>query len=320
MATIDKTDTSLALLLDWTRMRLLIEIDRRGSVSAAAQQVGIGQPTASTHLRTLEAAAGQRLIERSGRGSKLTQAGRILATHAAQALLTLEAGEEELRALSGLQGGTIHLGASSTPGIYLLPDTLGCFRDDYPNVAVEVEIASTGEILERLLTGSVQLAIVGQKSTNERIHTEPFLDDEVIGIAAPGTLTIENGTIEPGQIAEHTQLVRERTSSTRHIADAALARAEVVPDRVWELDSSEAIKRAARAGLGISFLSHHAVVEEVERGDLESFRLAGVPHMTRSLYTARLAQRPLTPGEKGFLETLTRCCSKNAQYAQACVA
>lgn len=320
IATIDQNDTSLALLLDWTRMRLLVEIDRRGSVSAAAQQVGIGQPTASTHLRTLEAAAGQRLVERDGRGSKLTEAGHILANHAARALMTLEAGEEELRALSGLEGGTIHLGASSTPGIYLLPDTLGCFRDDHPNVTVEVEISSTGQMLERLLTGGVQLALVGQASTDERIELEPFLDDEIVGVAAPGALATEDGEIPPEMIAGHTLLVREPTSSTRRIAEETLTTASVSPARVWELDSSEAIKRAARAGLGLSFLSRYAVIEEVERGDLESFRLRGRPRMSRSLYTARLARRPLTPSEKGFLDTLTRCCTKTEQYATACLA
>ena len=109
-------------------MRLLVEIERKGSVSAAAAAIGIGQPSASQHLRLLEAAAGQRLVERNGRGSRLTEAGRVLAARAAQALSTLGAAEEELGALAGLQTGTIHLGASTAPGVYLLPDTLGCFR------------------------------------------------------------------------------------------------------------------------------------------------------------------------------------------------
>src|ERR671936_1179135 len=145
--------TLLSELWDTTRMRLLVEIDRRGSLSAAAQAVGIGQPSASQHLRTLEAAAGQRLVERDGRGSRLTEAGRVLAARAAQALATLSAAEEELDELAGLRKGTIHLGASTAPGVYLLPDTLGCFRREFPAVTIEVEIASSEEILRRLLAG-----------------------------------------------------------------------------------------------------------------------------------------------------------------------
>src|SRR5437879_5113834 len=122
--------TLLSEVWDTTRMRLLVEVDRQGSLSAAAQAVGIGQPSASQHLRTLETAAGQRLVERNGRGSRLTEGGRVLAAHAAQALAALAAGEQELGALAGLQTGTIRLGASTAPGSYLLPDTLGCFRRD----------------------------------------------------------------------------------------------------------------------------------------------------------------------------------------------
>src|SRR5436305_5365314 len=113
--------TLLSELWDTNRMRLLVEIDRRGSLSGAAEAIGIGQPSASQHLRLLEAAAGQRLVERNGRGSRLTEAGRILAAHAAEALATLGAGEEKLAELSGLQTGTIRLGASTAPGVYILP-------------------------------------------------------------------------------------------------------------------------------------------------------------------------------------------------------
>lgn len=313
-------DSTLALVWDVTRLRLLVEIERSGSVSAAARAVGIGQSSASEHVRLLEAAAGQRLVERNGRGSRLTEAGRVLALHADQALATLAAGEEELHALAGLQGGTIHIGASTTPGIYLLPDTLGCFRRDHPNVAIEVEIASTGEILERLLAGRVQLALVGETEVDDRIHLEPFLSDEIVGVAKPGLLELRGGTVRPQALAAETLLVREASSSTRRVTERELAAAGVRPGSVWELDSSEAIKRASREGLGIAFLSRYAVAEEVERGELERFRLAGRPPIERGLYIARHARRPLSPSERGFIATLTRCCAKTESLAAACVA
>src|SRR5437762_6329235 len=180
--------TLLSELWDTTRMRLLIEIDRHGSLSAAAQEIGIGQPSASAHLRTLATAAGQRLVERSGRGSRLTEGGRALAASAAQALAALAAGEQELGALAGLQAGTVRLGASTAPGAYLLPDTLGCFRRDFPGVDVEVEIAASGEILRRLLRGRVEMAIVGVDDADSRVALEPLLSDEIVGVARPGTV------------------------------------------------------------------------------------------------------------------------------------
>jgi LysR family transcriptional regulator, low CO2-responsive transcriptional regulator len=313
-------DKTLSLLWDSTRLRLLVEVGRRGSVSAAAKAVGIGQSSASEHLRLLEAAAGQRLVERNGRGSRLTEAGQVLASSASQALATLAAGEEEVHALAGLDAGTIHIGASTTPGVYLLPDTLGCFRRDHPKVAVEVEIAATGEILERLLAGRIQLALVGETTVDERVELEPFLADEIVGVAKPGLLRIQDGKAKADAVSKETLLVREENSSTRQVAERELTRASVRFASVWELDSSEAIKRAAREGLGVAFLSRYAVAEEVERGELESFRLAGRPPIKRKLYVARLARRPFSPSERGFIATLTRCCEKSADFAAACVA
>jgi len=311
--------TVLAELWDTTRMRLLVEIERRGSLSAAAREVGIGQPSASQHLRLLEAAAGQRLVERNGRGSRLTEAGRVLAGRAAQALATLGAADEELAALAGLQTGTIHLGASTAPGVYLLPGTLGCFRRDYPGVTIEVEIAASAAVLRRLLDGRIQRAIVGSEHADDRITLEPFLEDEIVGVAKPGLLKLRRGMLEPTLMSDVTLLARERDSSSRQIVEEELAAAGAQPAGVWELGSSEAIKRGAGEGLGVSFLSRYAVMDEVARGELESFRLAGRPPMRRKFSIARLAGRPFSPAELGFIATLTRCCVKSAEFADACV-
>ena len=286
-------------LWDTTRMRLLVEIERQGSVSAAA--------------------AGQRLVERTGRGSRLTEAGQVLAARAAQALSSLGAAEEELGALAGLQTGTIHLGASTAPGVYLLPDTLGCFRRAYPGVSVEVEVAASQEILQRLLNGRVQLALVGATQADERVELEPFLEDEIVGVAKPGLAPLRKGLLAPERMSAFMLLSREPGSSSQRVIDEELRAIGIAPAGMWELGSSEAIKRAAREGLGLAFLSRYAVAEEVERGDLESFRLAGRPLLLRHFSVARLTGRPLSPAERGFVATLTSCCAKQADYAAACV-
>jgi LysR family transcriptional regulator, low CO2-responsive transcriptional regulator len=311
--------STLRELWDTTRMRLLVEIERQGSVSAAAAEIGIGQPSASQHLRLLEAAAGQRLVERTGRGSRLTDAGHVLAARAAQALASLGAAEEELGAIAGLQTGTIHLGASTAPGVYLLPDTLGCFRRSYPGVTVEVQVAASDEILKRLVAGRVQLALVGATQADERVELAPFLEDEIVGVAKPGLARLRKGTLAPTSLSEYMLLAREPGSSSQQIVNEELRAIGITPAGIWELGSSEAIKRAAREGLGLAFLSRYAVAEEVERGDLESFRLAGRPPLVRKFSVARLAGRPLSPAERGFIDTLTTCCAKQADYAEACV-
>ena len=120
------------------QLRSFCETARLGSFAAAAAHLGLANPTVWNQVRALEREFGEALFERHGRGSRLTEAGEVLAARAAQALSSLGAAEEELDALAGLQTGTIHLGSSTAPGVYLLPDTLGCFRREHPGITVEV--------------------------------------------------------------------------------------------------------------------------------------------------------------------------------------
>ena len=298
-------------------MRLLVEIDAQRSL-CSCRAIGIGQSSASEHLRLLEPAAGQRLVERSGRGSRLTDAGRVLAGRAAQALAALGAGEEELAALAGLQTGTIHLGASTAPGVYLLPDTLGCFRADYPNVRVEVEVGVHRRDSRRLLAGRVQLAIVGLPSARPH-RTAPVRRgrDRRRRSTRPAA---GEGRPAPARLAGgRCSSAREPGSASLAVVESSLAHAAVEPAGVWELGASEAVKRAAREGLGVAFLSRFAVAEEVARGELESFRIAGVAPITRTLNVATVAGRELSPAEQGFVATLTRCCARSLSFAESCL-
>src|SRR5215210_6867661 len=109
------------------RLRLLVEVGRRGSVSAAADACRMGQPSATKHLKTLEAAVGERLVRRNGRASGLTEAGVVVALHAQRVLDTLDGMHHELQALHDASVGTLALAASPTPGSYVLPLLLKCF-------------------------------------------------------------------------------------------------------------------------------------------------------------------------------------------------
>jgi DNA-binding transcriptional LysR family regulator len=166
----------------------------------------------------------------------------------------------------------------------------------------------------------VQLALVGGSDVDGRIELSPFVDDEIVGVAAPGLLLIEHGLVAPKCSSARCYSYASRAPAPRAHANRELAAAGITPRGTWELGSSVAIKRAAAAGLGFAFLSRYAVASEVERGELESFRLAGRPPLLRQFSVAYLAGRPLSPGEQAFIATLPRCCATSAAYAEACVA
>ncbi|TML75647.1 MAG: hypothetical protein E6G07_12300, partial [Actinobacteria bacterium] len=142
----------------------------------------------------------------------------------------------------------------------------------------------------------------------EGVIAEPFLDDELIGVTAPGSVRLRRGRARPADLAGKTLLVREYGSSTRAVAERYLARAGYQPAKRWELDSNEAIKRSVRAGLGVGFVSTLVVEEEIARGELDGFRVEGAEAMRRSVFLLRPDGRDPTPSERAFIETLCSCC------------
>ena len=296
--------------LEPQRLRLLVEVRRRGSITAAADACRTGQPSATKYLQTLEAAVGEKLVERNGRASRLTEAGEIVAAYAQRVLDTLDGMQEELRALRGAELGTLTLAASTTPGSYVLPSILECFAERHPRVDVDVVIGSSRWVAERVARREVSLGLAGELGWPDGVLAEPFLDDEVIGIAAPGRLRLtRGGRASIDAIASQTLLVREPGSSTRAVAERYLARVGYRPAKRWELDSSEGIKRSVRAGLGIGFVSRLVVEEELERGELEAFAIEGAGSMRRSVYLLRPDGRDPVPAERAFIQTLCSCCS-----------
>jgi molybdate transport repressor ModE-like protein len=294
--------------LDPQRLRLLVELRRRGSISAAADACRMGQPSATKHLKTLEAAVGDKLVQRDGRASRLTEAGEVVAAHAQRVLDTLEAMQAELRALRDAELGTLTLGASTTPGSYVLPSILECFAERHPRVDVDVVIGCSRWVAERVARREVSLGLAGELDWPDGVLAEPFLDDEVIGIVAAGRLPLRDGCASLDAISSQTLLVREHGSSTRAVAERHLARVGYRPAKRWELDSNEGIKRSVRAGLGIGFVSRLVVQEELDRGELDAFTVADAGSMRRSIFLLQPDGREPVPAERAFIQTLCSCC------------
>ena len=295
--------------LDPARLRLLVEVQRQGSISAAASACRMGQPSATKHLQTLEAAVGEKLVERNGRASRLTEAGEIVASHGLRVLDTLEGMNEDLRALREAERGTLTIAASTTPGSYVLPSILQCFADQHPKVDVDVVIGSSKWVADQVARRDVSLGLAGEVDLPDGVRAEPFLDDELVGIAAPGRLKLRRGGARLVDLADETLLVREHGSSTRAVAERYLAKVGYRPAKRWELDSNEGIKRSVQAGLGIGFVSRLVVADELDRGELVAFRVEGAEAMRRSVLLLRPDGREPTPSENAFIQTLCNCCS-----------
>ena len=147
-------------MLDVTRLRVLVAVERHGSVTAAARALNYAQPSVSHHLARLEAETGIKLIERAGRGIRLTDAGRLLAERAAEVIGRLDAAEHELAAYTGLRAGRLRLAAFGSALGTIVPAAAAMLRGQQPGVDLRLTEAEPPEALRMLRAGYVDVAVI----------------------------------------------------------------------------------------------------------------------------------------------------------------
>ncbi|MDN5327014.1 MAG: hypothetical protein PWP41_1710 [Moorella sp. (in: firmicutes)] len=275
----------------------------KGTLSAAAEELHLTQPAVSKQLQALEDYFGLRLLERRGREVRLTAAGEICYRHARIIASHLNQTRRELAELTQLVRGRLLLGASTTPGQYILPRLIGAFRREYPRVEVILTIADTQEVVQRLQEGEIDLGVVGAAGgRGKNLSYSRLAGDELVLIVPPGHRLAGATAISPGELKGEPLVWRESGSGTRRVVEERLAAAgfTVDPEQiVMELGSTEAIVSAVEAGLGISLVTSWAVEKSVKLGRLAVVTLQGVD-LKRDLYLVRRRQ-PLSPAAEAFV-------------------
>lgn len=285
------------------RLDLFLAVLDAGGVGRAAAARHISQPAVSEHLRGLEAHFGVALLERHGRGVRPTAAARALEPFARQALGLLRGAERAAEQLRGVTAGALTLGASTTPGTYLLPAALGAFHAAYPAVALSMRIGDTREIERWVAGGDVELGVIGEAPLVPGLTAQPWVQDELVLIVPRRHVLARRRRVRPEAVAAEPYITREEGSSTRAVAARYLAERGVAVQPAMELGSTEAIREAVAAGLGVAVVSRHAV----RAGDtrIVVVRLAGAP-WTRDLLIVWRERAPLSPAAGRFREFLER--------------
>ena len=147
-------------MLDVTRLRVLVAVARHGSVTAAARALNYAQPSVSHHLARLEAETGTKLVQRAGRGIRLTDAGRLLAERAAEVIGRLDAAENELAVYSGMRAGRLRLAAFPSALGTIVPAAAAMLRERHPSVDLRLTEAEPPEAVRMLRAGYVDVALV----------------------------------------------------------------------------------------------------------------------------------------------------------------
>ena len=283
------------------RLELFLAVLDSGGVSRAAQARRLSQPAVSEHLRGLEAFFGVALFERAGRGVRPTAAAGLIEPFVRQALGLVTSAEHAAIELRGLRAGAVAVGASTTPGTYLLPEVLGRFHKAHPQIALTLRIGDTREVEQWVVAGFVELGVIGAAPVSPGLAAEPWVKDELVAIVGRRHPLARRRTLSASALTGEPYISREEGSSTRAVAERSLADLGVTLRPVMELGSTEAVREAVAAGLGVSVVSRHAVRTRDPR--VVAIRLQG-RQWVRDLLVIRRRGAPLSPAAAQLRELL----------------
>ncbi|MBL0927716.1 MAG: LysR family transcriptional regulator [Phycisphaerales bacterium] len=287
--------------MELTTLRQVRAIAQHGHVTRAAHALGISQPALSAMLKKLEADLGLELFHRTGRGVELTEAGRVFLRHAEDALRASEQARRAVRALAGLEGGSIALGGGATAITCLLPPVISAFRRAHPGLRFSVREAGSRAVAQGVLSGELDLGIVTlplEGPGTADLLVRPWAEDALKLIVPPGHRLSGARSFRWKDIAAGEPMIAfEAGSAVRMVIDRALAEHGVSPDVVMELRSIEGIKRMVEAGVGMALVSRFALGP----GEGLDCREGGV---SRSLAIVRRRDRVPSPAAAAFEKLL----------------
>jgi len=257
------------------RLENFLAVVDGGSARAAAQRLSVTESAVSASLAALHREVGVVLLERHGRGLRLTEAGRVFADYARRILGLIDEGVAATREGVSAERGRLRLGTVATAGEYLVPGLLASFRRRFPEAEVTLDVTVRDRVFALLADHSLDVVIAGRPLAGRGLVTRATRPNTLIVVAAPtGEASDEPGS-EP-DLASVTWLLREPGSGTRDTTLALLDSLQIEPATL-ALGSHGAVVASAALGLGVTLVSADAVAQQLERGELRQLAVPGTP-------------------------------------------
>ncbi len=257
-----------------TQLTAFLAVVRHGSVTAAAQELFVTQPSVSAAVAALERELGVELTERAGRNVRPTPAGREYARYAAHVVGLLKEGAEVAGLVAAGAQQTLRLGAVLTAGEHLMPALIQNFREHQPELQVSLSVSNRKEVFRSLAAHEVDLVVSGRAPDEGDFEAVAFADNEFALVTAPGDALAKRPSVAVEELGNRPWLVREQGSGTRRLCEEYLTAQQLQPS-LLTLGSNGAIKNAARIGLGLALQSRVAVQLELDYGLLEQVKPRG---------------------------------------------
>lgn len=286
------------------QLYVFVKVIELQSFSEAALACNLSQPTVSSHIKQLELHLDCILIDRIGKKALATKVGEILYEYAKKMLTLRQDAETAVSDFLGNMKGSIHIGGSTIPGVYILPEILATFRKQYPNITFSLDIDSTGNIIQKLIDGVLELGIVGAKSEQKSIQQKSLIKDEMMLVIPADHRWAKREIISFETLKNEPFIKRESESGTWKSFCKNLKKAGFDCDDlniVAVIKHTNGVISAIKQQLGVSVLSPIAIADDLQANRLKTLRIQGID-LSRNFYLTWNADRSLSPITKLLLE------------------
>ncbi|MEZ4599392.1 MAG: selenium metabolism-associated LysR family transcriptional regulator [Syntrophotaleaceae bacterium] len=288
------------------QLEVFIAVAESGSFSRAADVSFLTQSTVSQHISALEKEFDLKLLDRTGKGALLTEAGKLFLKHARRVTAESREVSQAMNRFRGLEEVTVRIGGSNIPACYVLPPCIPTFRERFPGVFVTVLQGDSKETLERLKRDEVELALVGTRFEEKEVVYTPLVHDRISLMVPAAHRWSGKPSISIDDLVHEPLIFRESGSGTARALTDELIKAGYALEHFRTnmcLGSNEAIKQAILSGAGVSFLSEVSVKKECVRGEMVQVKVQGL-EIIRYFYLATCAGRDLAPAARAFIDNL----------------
>lgn len=286
------------LNITFRQLRVFTEVARQGGVQRAAEALHLTPPAVSMQIRELENQVGLSLFDRSGRRLVLSGAGEYFLVYARRLLGTLKEAQDAMARLTRMESGLLTLGMVSSAK-YFLPSLLAQFHAEHPAIEVRLRLGNREQLVALMKANEADLAVMGRAPREWPNRAEPFALHPHVLVTSPTHEFARMDSVPAELLAREPFIVRERGSGTRAALEEYLSAHQLSPMFLMEMDSTEAIKQAVMAGLGVSLLSRHTIGLEWRHGLIATPVVEGLPLMRR-WHLVHGASRLLSPAAEAF--------------------
>ena len=252
-------------------MRIFVSVFQKNSITKAAQELHLTQPSVSLAVRELEDYYGIRLFDRIGRHIAPTECGKEFYEYAVHIVSLFNEMEKKMRNWDTF--GTLRIGASITIGTHILPVLIRRYQEQFPDLTVEAKVSKSASVEDELIHSGIDLGLIETQPSHPDLRAVPFMTDSMCVITAPDHPLASAKSVSLTELSRFPFLMREKGSAGRELLDAAFSLQQITVSPRWESTSTQALVKAVAEGLGVSVLPYLLVKKDIEEGTVRQIPL-----------------------------------------------